>query len=115
MRVFSKIRQAFRARAIPVDPPILVSSTGFAISGHFVPWLDIQEISAYKIDLLTTDEVRFSLSISSGLDVTVSEEQAGFGGLTKHLAAVFPSIAGWQNKVINPAFARNQTVLYRRT
>ena len=115
MRVFSKIRQAFRSRAVSVNPPILVSPTGFTISGHFVSWLDIREISAYKIDLVTTDEVRFSLSISSGQDVMVSEEQAGFNELTSSLVAAFPSIAGWQSQITNPAFARNYTVLYRRT
>ena len=45
----------------------------------------------------------------------VSEEQAGFNELTSSLVAAFPSIAGWQSQITNPAFARNYTVLYRRT
>ena len=114
MRIFSKIRQAFRAQALSGGPPICVSPTGFTISGHFVSWRDIQEISAYKIDLLTTDEVRFSLSISSKQDVTVSEEQTGFNEFVTSLIAAFPSVSGWQTQIVNPTFAPNYTVLYRR-
>ena len=114
VRIFSNIRQAFRANALSGDPPISVSPTGFTISGHFVSWRDIQEISAYKIDLLTTDEVRFSLSISSKQDVTVSEEQTGFNEFVTSLVAAFPSVSGWQTQIVNPAFAPNYTVLYRR-
>jgi hypothetical protein len=112
---FSRVRKVFRARASPADPPISVSVDGFAVSGRSISWHDIQEISAYKIDLFTVDEVRFSLSVSSGPDVVVSEEQHGFSELVTSLALQFPSVAGWERKVIHPAFARNQTMLYRRT
>ena len=97
------------------NPPILLSPKGFSTSGRFVSWQDIQEIAAYKIDLLTVDEVRFSFAVSSGQALVVSEEQRGFSELVSSLALEFPSVADWESKVINPAFAGNHIVLYRRT
>lgn len=115
MNMLRKIRQAFAARLSPVGPPVRVSSNGFSVSGRVVAWIDIREITACKIDLLTIDEVRFSFSIASGQNVTVSEEQEGFDELMNRLVAAFPSVAGWQSKVISGPFAGNEAVLYLRS
>ena len=78
-------------------------------------WDDIIEIRAYKLDFLTTDEVRFSLSLRDGTVFEMSEEQPGFAAFIEALKARFPTVQGWESRVIKPAFATNMTVLYRST
>src|SRR5262245_16284422 len=98
------------------DPAITIDSDGFGYEtskGEMcrIPWNDIQEIRAYKLDLLTVDEVRFAFQMD-GWWADVSEEQPGFDRLVKQLEQRFPSVAGWQERVIKPAFAPNETILY---
>lgn len=93
----------------------MLTPEGFTTSGQFVSWSEIQEISAYKLDLLVTDEVRFIFSLDSCDKFEISEEQEGFSSLVAALTEQFPSIIGWQSKVILPAFKDNNSVLYRRT
>ena len=82
----------------------MLTPEGFTTSGQFVSWSEIQEISAYKLDLLVTDEVRFIFSLDSCDKFEISEEQEGFSSLVAALTEQFPSIIGWQSKVILPAF-----------
>ena len=72
------------------------------------------EVSAYKLDLMTIDEVRFDFTLLDGTVVTVSEEQSAFRAVVDSAQTEFPGVAGWRNRIIKPAFARNETVLYRR-
>ena len=74
---------------------------------------DVIEIRAFKIDLFTVDEVRFAVSLRDGTDFELSEEHPAFGAFVDALKVRFPAIEGWENRVIQPAFATNMTVLFR--
>ena len=104
---------------IPVEghSPLRVTPSGFVSEAspepHTYAWNDIIEIRAFKVDLFAVDEVRFALSFRDGTAVEVSEEQPGFSAFIDALKAQFPGVAGWEHRVIQPAFATNSTVLYR--
>ena len=115
MSLLDKIGHVLRSSPGRADPPILNSPFGFSVSGVVVTWPEILEIRANKLDLLTTDEVRFVFALTSGQVVEVSEEQHGFSQLVEALAVEFPDTRQWEAKVIPPAFAPNPTVLYCRT
>jgi hypothetical protein len=91
---------------------IELRDSGFAVSGHVVAWTAVTEIRAYKLDLLTTDEIRLVFRLRSGEAVEISEEQPGFAETTAAIASRFPSTSEWYNRVAHPAFATNETVLY---
>jgi hypothetical protein len=106
-----KIKDALARRHLG-DPPIELRDDGFVVGGHFTAWNGITEIRAYKIDLLTFDELR--LVFESGADnwVEVSEQQPGFSDVEGAMVARFPSTAEWRSRILQPAFATNETVLY---
>jgi len=99
--------------------PLRVTPSGFVCDGstasHAIEWSDIVEICAFKIDLFSYDEVRFSISLRNGTDLELSEEQPGFREFVAALKARFPTVEGWENWVIQPPFETNMTVLYRGT
>ena len=99
--------------------PLRVTPSGFvcddSTASHGIEWNDIVEICAFKIDLFSFDEVRFSLSLRNGTDIELSEQQPGFRELVAALKARFPTVEGWENRVIQPPFETNMTVLYRGT
>lgn len=101
------------------DLPLAVTETGFeygnpSIGVTRVSWEQIVRIEAYKLDLLTWDEVRMRFTLADGSLVEVSEEQPGFPEFEHVLAAQFPTTSNWRDYVIQPAFARNETVLFVR-
>ena len=96
-------------------PSISVSDTGFSVEDAHIYWAEIREIVAFKVDLLTVDDVRFAFRFQSGADdawFEVSEEQPGFADLVAELESRFPSVRGWRARVIKPAFAANRIQLY---
>lgn len=115
MELLRTIKSLLKLEATEPLPPISLNAEGFTTSGQFAPWSEIQEISAFKLDRLTTDEVRFTFTLNSGVTILASEEQPGFPELVVALERHFPSVAGWQSRVIPPAFKANSSVLYRRT
>jgi hypothetical protein len=113
MKVLASVRRLL-ARRKPAEPPITLTSEGFSCEGSEVRWSEIVQVRALKLDLLTWDEVRFVFGLSSGGAFEVSEEQPGFEALMSAVVAHFPSVADWQDQIIKPAFARNETVLYQK-
>ncbi len=77
-----------------------------------MPWDAIVRITGYKVDLLTVDEIRMEVALSTGTSVVYSEESPGFGALMVELEHRFPSVVGWHAKVAHPAFAASTTVLF---
>lgn len=82
----------------------------------FIRWDQIDRITTYKLDLLTTDcicllfEGRFDLS-----PYQIHEEMIGFGQVFQALRDAFPGIPkSWCLDVATPAFERNETVLFDR-
>ncbi len=51
----------------------------------------------------------------NGSDFEMSEQQRGFREIVAALKARFPTVEGWENRVIQPPFETNMTVLYRGT
>ena len=87
-------------------------------STHVAPgkynWDGVEMIVAYKVDLLTTDEICLDIFYGN-LQITFTEETPGWYLFIKKLGSVFPSIPScWDAVIAQPAFAENRTVLYRR-
>jgi len=91
-----------------------LTTNGFRCETAEVEWESVEAIRAFKLDLATFDEIRFSLQIPGGV-VEVSEEQPGFAAFAHALERQFPSVVGWYARVAQPAFARNETVLWVRS
>jgi len=114
MSIVEKFISIFGRKPKINNLPISLSADGFNIKGTNIQWNEVTEITAYKIDLITTDSVRIRLNLSSQTLVVLDEDQPGFEAFVSKLEELFPSVKGWQSKVIQPAFARNETQLYRR-
>jgi hypothetical protein len=79
-----------------------------------VLWADVVEIKAYKVDLLTVDEIRIEI-LKAASTITISEETPGYYVFKEKLKAVFPySDINWEEKVVKPAFKENLTVIYKK-
>ena len=111
MSILRKIRDALAPRRRS-DPPIELHDSGFSVDGRDVAWGRVIEIRAYKLDLYTYDEIRFSFLLDSGCSMEISEEQPGFTAFVAAMTARFPSTSDWHSRVSQPAFARNETVLF---
>ncbi|HCE10090.1 MAG TPA: hypothetical protein DEQ40_16105 [Oxalobacteraceae bacterium] len=99
---------------------VVTESEGFVLIGTgvervYVPWLAVREITAYKLDLITTDEVRlrFDLDILP-FSIEVSEEMEGFEDFKTTVERYFQFSGGWWSQVLQPPFARNECVLFQR-
>ena len=102
---------------------ILLSEAGFIIRGFrdpsestgLLPWQSITQVSAYKLDLVTTDQVRLSITFDHAGSIEAHEEMKGFTDLCEALAervSGFPSFWTWITKVRTPAFETCLTRLY---
>jgi hypothetical protein len=88
------------------------------LSAVRVAWNDIQEILAYKKDLLTEDVICFDLKIVNhemSLTYTLNEEMEGFSEAEKALENCLPYFdKTWRTKVVKPAFASNCVRIFSR-
>jgi hypothetical protein len=90
-----------------------VTAHGFAVGMTFVPWQSVSQIRAFRTDLGRVDEVFLAFHFADRC-LHLSEEQTGFQALEAAMIAAFPTTAGWREAVLLPAFAHNETVLFRR-
>lgn len=80
-----------------------------------INWLEIAEIIAYKVDLMTYDEVRLDIKCS-GQILTIDEESENWDKLCSRLSLLFPMIdIKWLGKVIQQPFKANRTILYQNS
>ena len=112
-------RNSLRTEAVE-RPEILIDDDGFTSRDDgnqpfSVAWQTIIEIRAFKSDLFTVDEVVFVLTTDTGKRIALTEEQPEFTPFIAALESHFPSVSGWEAKVIQPPFARNETILYTNT
>ncbi len=78
-------------------------------------WNRILKIIAYKADLLTIDEVRLEIWDNDG-GITITEEEDFWKDFTGRILEQYPEIdKEWFSKIIQPPFARNETVIYKKT
>jgi hypothetical protein len=79
-----------------------------------IKWTDIERLAAYKLDLITVDEIRMDITWNNR-QFTISEETPGWFQFVLKTKAVFPAIPQeWDISIIHPAFERNYTVLYEK-
>lgn len=95
-------------------PPLEANDKGFGHRGDpLIPWSAVRRIIGFKLDLLTTDELRIRVESTGEVPVfEASEEQDGFETFVTHLEQRFCLLEDWRGKVLTPAFARNETVLF---
>jgi hypothetical protein len=109
--------KAFKARL--VDKGVFeYCDNGFIISlerSQKIEWIMIQTIFAYKIDLMTIDEVCIDVFCDNNVSFRLTEETAGWYVFLKRLQEQFPTIDNdWSAKIEQPAFATNLTLVYDR-
>jgi hypothetical protein len=79
-----------------------------------IHWASIERLAAYKLDLMTMDEVCLDI-IWDGRKLMITEETPGWYVFIEKLNATFPYIPeDWDWAVVKPPFATNWTVLYER-
>ena len=81
-----------------------------------VNWADVVQITAYKVDLLTCDTVAIRFDIGPmSRSITITEEVKNFQAMCNELAAAFPTIEPmWYERILQPPFASNETILFKR-
>lgn len=76
---------------------------------------DVLRVVAYKVDHLTTDQVRFDLEMPDGLHYTVTEDDPAWHALLSSLGHLPEFDHDWRAKVIQPPFASCDTVVFQRS
>jgi hypothetical protein len=85
---------------------VSASAEGFTVEvphGHsvFVPWQSVTEVRAFKLDRLTTDEVRLRLAFSCEPNaLELSEEWSDFKSFLAHAEGQLNFPANWWSSVI---------------
>ena len=83
-------------------------------SGRVV-WTEVREIRTYKRDLWSYDQICLAFRVGEEEWVEIGEGDAHFLATCERIRQVFPDIPEhWYNDVMLPAFAPNDTLLYRR-
>jgi hypothetical protein len=106
--------------AKPESWSVSADPAGFSLRSTFgqtvvVPWVLVYEVHAYKLDLLTADEVRLDVSVAADPSrVTLSEEMLGFSAFVSRAEAELGFPPNWWVAVVKPAFAPNRLLLFRR-
>lgn len=122
MSLASRLLAGFRRRRhLPQDYALRFTDDGFEVvlAGDRVAtvcWREVSRITTYKLDLLTTDAICLLFDLGPGAKpVQVAEEWSGFQDLFARLKEEFPTIPeDWYATVMQPAFERNETVLFER-
>ena len=113
----NRMRRKPRPRIIRVQP----SHDGFLaiwLDEHVEEqkWSEVERIITYKVDCYTHDMIWLAFE-RRGYDeaIQIPEEAEGFADLMAALGKAFPEIdPQWYFTVMQPPFAENFTVLYRR-
>jgi hypothetical protein len=103
--------------AEPAEPVVDFDDAGFNCAGESpwrATWSEVKRITAYKIDRVTVDEIRVDFALRDGTTRVITEESPGFDELMGELARHFPTVSGWRDRVVQPAFAPSVSVLYVR-
>jgi len=81
-----------------------------------VEWLEVELVFAYKVDCYTYDMIWLAFERhGDGEALHVREEAEGFQNLMSALGTAFPEISPeWYFDVMQPPFAENLTVLFKR-
>ena len=78
---------------------------------------DINVISAFKRDMLTTDLVCFEIEYcreKKPVVIEINEEMADFDLLAERISQMKGFVPNWRELVIKPPFATQRTCVYKR-
>ncbi|GEM_PF-1450168 len=76
-------------------------------------WADIDQVQAFKLDLITHDDVCLELT-AARKTYTIDEETAGWSELLAAIGRQFQIAPDWLSIVVAPVFATNRSVLWDR-
>lgn len=111
---FDEAEKALRLKKLQEElGAFTFSEEGFTYQTLTIRWADITRILSYKRDLGTVDLVCLQLSWPGG-DLLFDEEMPGWYQFVDHLNAALPVLEKWEEKVMFPAFATNETVVYQK-
>lgn len=82
-------------------------------NAHSFEWSAVRRILAYKLDLITTDDVCLEFC-TEDRSYIVDEETVGWSELTAHVSHHFSISTQWLEKLVQPPFATNTSVLWNR-
>jgi hypothetical protein len=81
---------------------------------HSIKWTDIERLQAYKVDLLTTDEICIDI-IFDNKTIIVTEETKGWYQFIDKGKSALPFINdNWEALVLETPFEYNLTTIYER-
>jgi hypothetical protein len=100
------------------DNHIEIRDDGFTVAlksgAKDILWKDIQEINAYKDDLMTYDVICLDIILTDSV-VKITEEVEGWSDFTEKLNKVFPAIdKEWYINIMLPAFETNFITLFKK-
>ena len=79
-------------------------------------WSDVSGIFGYKIDALTTDQIRLAFEIRGETTYVVTEDMTGFEMVTEGMKSRFDGVSeAWWPQVAFPAFETNWTTIWKRS
>jgi len=81
------------------------------------PWSNMKKVVAFKVDLMSVDQIRVLFEYESGFTIEVSEDMIGFQALLNLSANKldkFPQLEDWKAEVVLPPFEPSTTVLWEK-
>ncbi|MBX3242030.1 MAG: hypothetical protein KIT80_13665 [Chitinophagaceae bacterium] len=81
---------------------------------HSIKWTDIERLRAYKVDLMTTDEICMDITFNNRW-IMITEETSGWYQFIERLKSVLPEINNdWEALVLKSLFEYDLTTIYER-
>ena len=91
-----------------------VSIGDHGLQNHSFEWMSVERILAFKVDLLTTDEVALEF-IAGGRSYIVGEDTDGWSDLLSEISRRYPILTSWFENVLQPPFATNLGIVWDRS
>ncbi len=96
---------------------VAVDDEGFRLSNALDKnhrWSDVCRIASYKLDAITVDVVVVEVLVGDE-SIRVTDDDHGFWIFVEGFETrLLNGQRGWRNKVLQPPFAENYTVVYER-
>lgn len=79
---------------------------------YSVKWSQIKKLTAYKVDVFTTDAICIDIVLADNI-LTVSEETEGWHQFIEKFTVALPSInEKWEDEITRVPFQADETVIY---
>jgi hypothetical protein len=81
---------------------------------YLIKWTDIERLQAYKVDLMTTDEICMDITFNNRW-IMITEETAGWYQFIERIKSALPEINNkWEASVLKSPFEYDLTTIYER-